>query len=193
MSYDLIENSQQYPIALRPEDFTYFLRAAEIHRITDRITPQASKELRQAGITDSAHMVYRRRIKQLEKMQISSTKGMWMLHIGLDTIIQLYIFEHRTTTLQLINTLQLLPRLNGLVFDNGNGVLFILTPNEIAVDVLSFIRKLIVQNNLNVLIITKPAWQASSGFGYPVNLDNYNFDEKGWKWERTTLPNIRGK
>jgi DNA-binding CsgD family transcriptional regulator len=193
MSYALIENSQEYPIALRPEDFTYFLRAADIHRITDRITPQASKELRQAGITDSAHMVYRRRIKQLEKMQIGSTKGMWMLHIGLDTIIQLYIFEHRTTTLQIINTLQLLPRLNGLVFDNGYGVLFILTPNEIAVDVLSFIRKLILQNNLNVLIITKPAWQASSGFGYPVNLNNYNFNEKGWKWERTTLPNIRGK
>lgn len=190
MSYNLLENSQQYPIALRPEDFTYFLRATDIHLITDRITPKASKELRQAGITDTAHMVYRRRIKQLEKMQVSSTKGMWMLHIGLDTIIQLYIFEHRTTTLQLINTLQLLPRLNGLMFDNGYGVLFILTPNEVAVDVLLFLRKLIVQNDLNVLMVTKPAWQASSGLSTPIQSINYEFERKRWKWERTTLPFI---
>ena len=193
MSYELLNKTQKYPLALRPEDFTYFLRAADIHQITDRIAPQASKELRQAGIPDTAHMIYRRRIKQLEKMNISSTKGMWMLHIGLDTIIQIYIFENRNTTMQLINALQILPRLNGLVFDNGNGLLFILIPNQLAVDLLSFFRKLFAQNELKVIMIPKPAWQASTGFGYPVQEKNYDFREKEWKWERTTLPSRSGK
>jgi hypothetical protein len=188
MSYEMLENNKQFPLPLRPEDFTYFLRAADVHQITDRIISQPSKELREAGITETAHMVYRRRIRFLEKKNVSSVKGMWMMHLGLNTIIQIYLFEDRETTLHLLEGLQLFPQLNALILENGNGVIFLYVPTPLAVDILSFLRKIFATKDLNALVITKPTWQSSSGFDYPVQSKNYDFERKEWKWERSTLP-----
>ncbi len=188
MSYDLLKNSEKYPIELRKEDFTYFLRAADIHQITDRVTPQASKELRQAGISETAHMIYRRRIKQLEKMNVSYVKGMFPLHLGLDSVIQIYIKEVKAVTEQVQRSLSVFPNLNGINFDNGYGMIFLYIPNDSAVEVLSGIRKLISQHDIDTIIETKPSWQSISGFEYPVQSQNYDFEKREWKWERTTLP-----
>ncbi len=190
MSYSLLENTKKYPVALRHEDFTYFLRAADIHQITDRITPQASKELRQAGISDTAHMVYRRRIKQLEQLKVSQVKGMFPLHLGLDSVIQIYINESRTTTEQIQKSLSIFPNINGLNFDNGNGMIFLYIPNNSAVEVLSEIRKLLLKYDINSIIETKPSWQSITGFEYPVKLQNYDLEKREWKWEQNTLPKL---
>ncbi len=193
MSYELLKNSQRFPITLRPEDFTYFLRAADIHQITDRITPQASKELRQAGISETAHMVYRRRIRQLEKMSVSQVQGMFIMHIGLDTILQIYIYESRLITEQVIKALSVFPNIDGLVFSNGNGLLILSIPNQTAVDMISTLRKIFAKNEIDGVIEAKPTWQSWSGFESPVKLQNYNLDKKEWEWERTTLPKISAK
>jgi DNA-binding MarR family transcriptional regulator len=188
MTYELLEDEQKYPIALRPEDFTYFLRAADIHQITDRVTPQASKELQEAGISPTAHMVYRRRIKQLEKMKVSSVKGMFPLHLGLDSVLQIYVNESRAITEQVQKALSIFPNLNGLNFDNGYGMIFLYIPNPSAVEVVSEIRKLFSMNDIDSTIEAKPSWQSITGFELPVTLGNYDAEKREWKWERTTLP-----
>lgn len=187
MSYELLDNSKEYPIELRPEDFTYFLRAADIHQITDRITAQASKELDQAGISDTAHMIYRRRIKQLEKMNVSHVKGMFPLHLGLDSVIQIYIYESKLVTEQIQKSLSVFPNLNGLNFDNGYGMIFLYVPNNCAVEVLSEIRKMLAIHGINSVIESKPSWQSITGFESPVKLRNYDTKRKEWKWDQSIL------
>ncbi|MFX1565660.1 MAG: MarR family transcriptional regulator [Promethearchaeota archaeon] len=191
MSYDLLETNTQYPITLRPEDFTYFLRAANIHQITDRITAHASKELRIAGIAESAHMVYRRRVRELEKMDVSFIKGMFLMHIGLNTVLQIYINEPKTILEEVSRALSILPSISGLIFENRYGLLFLNIPNRSAVEILAFLRKLFAKQRIDATIEAKPSWQALSGFVYPVDSRNYDFEKRDWKWEQTTLPDLR--
>jgi DNA-binding Lrp family transcriptional regulator len=193
MSYKLLEQSEKYPIALKSEDFTYFLRAADIHQITDRITAQASKEIGRAGVSETAHMVYRRRIKQLEKLKVSQVQGIFLLHIGLDAVIQIYINENRFTVEQIVKGLSVLPHVVGLIFDNGNGHLVLFVPNENAVEIVSTLRKSFATNDIDAIIEVKPTWQSYSGFESPVKQKNYDIEKGEWKWERTTLPAISSK
>lgn len=190
MSYELLDNNKQYPVALRSEDFTYFLRAADIHQITDRITAQPSKELRQAGISETAHMVYRRRIKRLEKLNVSHVQGLFLMHIGLDAVLQIYVNEPRAMVEQVNKALSILPAIYGLIFDNGNGFVSLYVPKYCAVDTLSTLRKIFAKHEINAFIETKPTWQAFSGFESPVKLQNYDIEKREWKWEQTTLPDI---
>jgi hypothetical protein len=193
MSYALLETEKNYPVTLRPEDFTYFLRAANIHQITDRITAQASKELRLAGIAESAHMVYRRRVRELEKKDVSYIKGMFLMHIGLNTVLQIYINEPKTIVEEVNKALSILPSINGLIFENRCGLLFCNIPNWSAVEIFAFIRKLFSDHEINAIIEAKPSWQSLSGFVYPVDSRNYDFEKREWKWEQTTLPDLDGK
>jgi hypothetical protein len=190
MSYELLEQSEKYPIALKSEDFTYFLRAADIHQVTDRISAQASKELQRAGVSKTAHMVYRRRIKQLEKLKVSQIQGVFLLHIGLDTVIQMYIRENRFMVEQVVRGLSVLPNMVGQIFENGNGHLALSVPNQNAVEILSVLRRSFAKNDVDAIIEAKPKWQYASGFESPVKQKNYNVEKREWKWERTTLPVI---
>ncbi|MFX1510047.1 MAG: hypothetical protein ACFFBR_07065 [Promethearchaeota archaeon] len=190
MSYELLETNQDYPISLRPEDFTYFLRAADIHQLTDRITSPVSEEIRQAGISETAHMIYRRRIRQLEKMNVSHLQGLVLLHIGLDTAIQLYVKETKSITILLAKALSVLPNMRALIFENGNGLIVLFIPNHSAVETLSILRETFVKNEINVNIEVKPTWQTASGFESPISHQNYDFKKREWKWERTFLPEL---
>ncbi len=189
-SYEQLNDNQNFPIQLRSEDFIYFLRAADIHQITDRITAQPSKELRQAGISPSAHMVYRRRVKQLEKLNISHVKGMFLMHIGLDTVLQIYLYEPREITKQIILALSRFPNLNGLILENGHGIIFLYIPNHSAIETLSTLRKTFGRLEMNVTIEVKPTWQSISGLEFPVKSKNYDFNKGKWKWDQNTLPQL---
>jgi DNA-binding Lrp family transcriptional regulator len=187
-SYDLLTDHQTFPIKLRQEDFTYFGRSSELYRITDGVTSRPSQEVRKAGLLETAHMRYRRRVKKLEKQKISTTGGFWLQHINLNTTIHILIFESREITEQIMRALQLFPLMNGRIIENGNGYVLIYIPNKNAVDTLSTIRETIIEMELNAHININPAWQTLTDFEPPLNPSNYDFINSEWKWDSNTLP-----
>lgn len=188
-SYDLLLNDQQtFPIKLRQEDFTYFRRSSEIFRTTERVTPRPSQEVRKAGLLETTHMSYRRRVQKLENQQISIMGGFWLQHINLDTMVHLLIFEPWETSEQIMRALQLFPFINGRILENGNGYVLIQIPNQNAVDTLSTLRETIVGMGIDVHISINPAWQTLTDFEPPLRSSNYDFKNSEWKWDAHTLP-----
>lgn len=187
-SHDLLSDHQTFPIKLRQEDFTYFGRSSEIFRSTERVTPRSSQEVRKAGLRETTHMRYRRRVQKLEKKQISIAGGFWLQHINLDTMIHLLVFEPRDTTERIMRTLQLFPFISGRIIENGNGYFHIYVPNQSAVDTLSIIRETIIRMGLDVHFSINPAWQTLTDFEPPLRQSNYDFIDSEWKWEPQTLP-----
>lgn len=188
-SYDLLLKDQQtFPIKLRQEDFTYFRRSSEIFRTTERVTPRPSQEVRKAGLLETTHMRYRRRVQKLENQQISIMGGFWLQHINLDTMVHLLIFEHWETSEQIMRALQLFPFINGRILENGNGYVLMQIPNQNAVDTLSTLRETIVEMGLDAHISINPAWQTLTDFEPPLRSSNYDFKNHEWKWEAQTLP-----
>ncbi len=188
-SYDLLlKDHQIFPIKLRQEDFTYFRRSSEIFRTTERVTPKPSQEVRKAGLLETTHMRYRRRVQKLENQKISIMGGFWLQHINLDTMVHLLIFEPWETSEQIMRALQLFPFINGRILENGNGYVLIQIPNQSAVDTLSTLRETIVGMGLDAHISINPAWQTLTDFEPPLRSSNYDFKNSEWKWETHTLP-----
>ncbi len=187
-SFDLLADQKTFPIKLRQEDFTYFGRSSEIFRTTDRVTPRPSQEVRKAGLIETTHMRYRRRVQKLEKQQISITGGFWLQHINLDTIVHLLVFEPKDTTEKIMRILQLFPFISGRIIENGNGYFHIYIPNQSAVDTLSTMKETIIRMGLDAHISINPAWQTLTDFEPPLSFSNYDFINCEWKWGPNTLP-----
>ncbi len=187
-SYDLLKQHQTFPIKLRQEDFTYFGRSSEMFRTTERVTPRPSQEVRKAGLLETSHMRYRRRVQKLEKQQIGIPGNFWLQHIDLNTTIHLLIFEPKETTESIMRALQLFPLISGRIVENGNGHVHICVPNQSAVDTLSTMRETIIEMGLNAHISINPAWQTLTDFEPPLNSSNYDFINGKWKWGPHTLP-----
>jgi hypothetical protein len=187
-SYDFLTDHHKFPIKLRIEDFTYFKRSSEIFRTTERVTPRPSQEIRRAGLQETTHMRYRRRVQKLEKLKISMTRGFWVQHIDLNTMVHLLIFEPRETTEQIMRAAQLFPYVNGRIIENGNGFLLIYVPSQSAVDTLSTLREVILEKGINAHININPAWRTLTDFNTPLNSSNYDFINNEWKWGSNTLP-----
>jgi hypothetical protein len=179
------QGSNQKPIALCSEDFIYFRRLIDIVFVTDRISPKISQEIRNAGLSESA---YRRRVQILEENNISKLGRLWLLHIGLDTVIHFLVFESQEITTNFIRALQSFPYLSGSVFETNSGRFSLMVPNSQAVEVLSFLRKLSTEFKLNLLVEAKPYWKAATGLQFPIKEDNYNFVNKTWKWDDSSVP-----
>ncbi len=192
-SYNLLQSTQKFPVQLNPEDFIYFRRDHRIILSTDRVAAQPSLEARYAGLADSAHMKFRRQIKKLEKNNVSKLQGLILYHVGLDTVIQIYIFEPREITIQVLQSLHILPNISGVILENGNGYVFLYVPNHNAVDVLSTLQKIFSNQEINVAFQVKPTWQAMTGFESPIQPKYYDFDAKKWVWTENTLPKIKSK
>jgi hypothetical protein len=186
-SYDLLKHHQTFPIKLRQEDFTYFGRSY-IFRATEGVTPRPSQEVRKAGLLETSHMRYRRRVQKLEKQQIGIPGSFWLQHINLNTLVHLLIFEPKETTESIMRTLQLFPFISGRILENGNGYVHICVPNQNAVDILSTMKETIVGMGLNAHISINPAWQTLTDFKTPLNSSNYDFVNGEWKWGPHTLP-----
>jgi DNA-binding Lrp family transcriptional regulator len=182
--------TKTFPIKLRIEDFTYFKRFLDIIQLTDRVSAQPSREAREAGLTETEHMRYRRRVQKLEKLNISSSRGYWLHHIGLNTTIHILIRDLSEITAPIISSLQYFPCINGVVFENETASIFLYVPNHITVDTLSTLRKIFARNDLNAVIDAKPAWQSLTGFRSPMTSMNYDFQKGKWKWDNNALPKI---
>ncbi len=180
-SYDLLKNNQTFPIKLRQEDFTYFGRSY-MFRATERVTPRPSHEVRKAGLLETSHMRYRRRVQKLEKQQIGIPGSFWLQHINLNTTIHLLIFEPKETTESIMRALQLFPFISGRIVENGNGYVHICVPNQSAVDTFSTMRETIIEMGLNAHISINPALQTLTDLITPLNSSNYNFINGQWKW-----------
>ncbi|MFW9831568.1 MAG: hypothetical protein ACFFD8_07320, partial [Candidatus Thorarchaeota archaeon] len=148
---------------------------------------QSSQELREAGISETAHMKYRRRVKKLEKMQISKPLGTVLLHIGLNTVFHIMVFEPREITEHIFKALQILPFINGAFLENGNGYCFAYTPNQNAVEVLSVLRKSFAVNEIDAQIRASPSWKSQTGFQSPIISTNYDFKKNEWKWNSPSI------
>lgn len=183
-SFNLLRANSSFPIKLAKADFTYFRRADDIVQITDRVSSQYSREILEAGISETAHMRYRRRVRTLEKQGISRIQGVKLLHIGLNCVVKIYLFELQEITESVVQTLLLLPHINAIILENGNGIIFAFIPNEWAVDLLSTLRKLFAENEINASLDVKPAWQSYRGFQSPLNPTLYDFNTGNWKWEQ---------
>lgn len=179
-SYD----SDRDSITLRREDFIYFRRLIDVVFITDRISPQLSQDIRKAGLSESA---YRRRVQYLEDENISKLGRLWLLHIGLDTVIEVLLFEPTEITTNLIRALHKFPYITGSIYEKGNGRIRLFIPNLQAVEVLSFLRKLGVEFELDMLLEAQPFWKAVTGLQFPIKESNYDFDNIRWKWNEATL------
>ncbi len=193
-SYDLIEKSTRFPLKLQPEDFTYFFRATDAIYATQRFSSRTAEELRKAGLKPTEHMRYRRRIKKLENWGISEIRGYFLYIIGLNSAIQIIISEPREITRDLFQKLQLLPFIVGRILDEGSGCANILLPNEVVVDIYSFLRKLFSNEKLNVRFSLKPAWQLYVGGPGPLLISDYNFETGRWLWineEMTRIENLK--
>ena len=177
-------HEKQKPFELRPEDFIYFRRAIDIVFATDRVSPQLSQEIRDAGFSES---VYRRRVQKLEEQNISKLGGLWLLHIGLDTAIQIFLFESRDTSKAFIHAICGFPNISGALYERENGRVRMLMPNLQAVEVLSFLRKLAVELELNLLVEAKPFWKSVTGLEYPIKESNYDYSTGTWKWDDSIL------
>ncbi|MDO8056983.1 MAG: hypothetical protein Q6361_09000, partial [Candidatus Hermodarchaeota archaeon] len=185
VSYFLYSHdSDQEPITLRPEDFIYFRRLTDIVFITDRISPQLSQDIRKAGLSKSA---YRRRVQYLEDENISKLSRLWLLHIGLDTVIEVLLFEPTETTTNLIRALYKFPYITGSIYEKGNGRIRLFIPKLQAVEVLSFLRKLGVELELDMLIEAQPFWKAVTGLQSPIKESNYDFVNGRWIWNEANL------
>ncbi len=191
-SYDLLKQSD-FPLKLQIEDFTYFRRTFDNILLTNRVTSQSSQELRTLGISESMHMRYRRRIKKLERLQISKNNGIILHHVGLNTALLIRIFEPRTVTDYVLKTLHLLPYQNAVVLENGYAYVFAHVTNSQAVDVLSTLRKTFAKNEINASLEARPVWQSYSGLETPVLPKNYDFELGAWKWDDNTLPKLKSK
>jgi hypothetical protein len=181
-SYE-IENRK--PFKLHPEDFIYLRRAIDIVFTTDRIAPQVSQEIRSAGLSES---VYRRRVQKLDEQNISKLGRLWLLHIGLDTVVQLFLFTPLDEAMNFTRALFNFPYLTGSIYEKENAKLRVFVPNLQAVEVLSFLRKLSLELELNVLIEAKPYWRVATGFQDPIKENNYDFTLNAWKWDELSLP-----
>jgi hypothetical protein len=102
----------------------------------------------------------------------------------------MYIKENRIIVEQVARALSVLPNIRGVIFDDSCGLLLLFIPNQNAVEILSALRKSMVNNDISASIEAKPTWQSYSGFESPVNSKNYDIKKREWKWERTTLPTI---
>jgi DNA-binding Lrp family transcriptional regulator len=189
-SYDLIEKSTRFPIKLNSEDFTYFLRATDAIYATQRFSSRTAEELRKAGLKPTEHMRYRRRIKKLENWGISEIRGYFLYIIGLNSAIQMIIYEPREITKDLFQKLQLLPFIVGRILDEGSGCANLLLPNEVVVDVYSFLRKLFAREKYNVRFSLKPAWQLYVGGPGPLLISDYNLETGRWIWIDEEIPRI---
>ncbi|MFX0169316.1 MAG: hypothetical protein ACFE89_08195 [Candidatus Hodarchaeota archaeon] len=185
-TYDY-DTARENIFELRVEDFIYFRRAIDIVFTTDRISPQLSQEIRNAGLSDSA---YRRRVQKLEEQDISTIGRLWLLHIGLDTVIQLLLFEPIETVTSFIQAMRTFPYITGSIYERGNGRLRVFVPNLQAVEVLSFLQKLAIDLEMGVLIEAQPFWKAVTGLQDPVKESNYDFNVGTWKWDEASLPKI---
>ena len=185
-SYDILKDHQTFPLKLRQEDFTYFGRSY-MFRATERVVPRPSQEVRKAGLLETSHMRYRRRVQKLEEQQISIPGSFWLQHLNLNTTIHLLIFEPMETTELIMRALQLFPFINGRVVENGNGYVHICVPNQNAVDTLSTMRETIIEMGLNAYISINPTWQTLTDLKTPLNSSNYDFLNGMWKWEPLTL------
>jgi hypothetical protein len=185
-SYNYEQENQQR-LKLRPEDFIYFRRAIDTVFTTDRISPQLSKEIRETGLPDSA---YRRRVQTLEELRISRLGRLWLLHIGLDTAIQLLFLNPQEMTTNFIQSLSIFPFISGAKYEHGNGRLRLFVPKLQGVEVLSFLQKLSIENELDILIEAKPCWKTATGLHYPLKETNYDFDSGEWKWDEKFLPKL---
>ena len=174
-------------IDLRTEDFIYFRRAIDTVFVSDRVSPQLSQEIREANLSDSA---YRRRVQDLEEWNVSVLGRLWLLHIGLNTVIQLLLFEPKETISHFIQALKYFPSITGAVYEGEGARLRIFVPNPQAVEVLSFIRKLTVEQEFAALVEAQPFWKAVTGLQYPVNEANYDFNARSWKWSKSSLPEV---
>ncbi len=183
-SFDLLRANSSFPIKLAKEDFTYFRRADDIVQITDRVSSQSSKEILEAGISDTGHMRYRRRVRTLEKQGISRFQGVKLLHIGLNCVLKIYLFELKEITESTVRSLLLLPHINAIILENGNGIIFVYIPNECAADILSTLRKVFAKNEISASFDVKPAWQSYTGFQSPLNPSLYDFNKGNWKWDQ---------
>ncbi len=192
-SYNFLQNTQKFPIQLNPEDFVYFKRDHRIILSTDRVTAQPSLEARSAGLAETAHMKFRRQIRKLEKNNVSRLQGLILYHVGLNTVIQIYIFEPRDITIQVLQSLHTLPNISGVILENGNGFVFLYVPNHSAVDVLSMLQKIFSNQEIDVAFQVKPSWQGMTGFESPIQPKYYDFDAKKWIWTENTLPKIQVK
>jgi len=189
-SYDSI-GLKEFPIRLQLEDFAYIRRTFDSILLTERIASQPSQELRDLGIPETMHMRYRRRIRKLERLKISKNNGITLFHIGLDTVLKIYINESRMVSEQVLGVLSLLPYLNGIVLENGHAYVFAYVTNSNAVDTLSTLQKTFAKNEIEASIEARPAWQSFTGFETPVSPKNYDFAKGEWKWDECTLPKIR--
>jgi hypothetical protein len=179
-SYSFAWNSKK-PFKLQIEDFIYFRRALDTVFTTDHASPKLSQEIRDSGISESA---YRRRVAILEEKKISRLGRLWLLHIGLDTVIQLFLFEDKETITKFVRALTHFPRVAGAVYTRENARLRVFVPNLQAVEVLSFLRKITAELEMNILIEAIPYWKAATGLQLPIREDNYDFKAGAWTWNK---------
>jgi DNA-binding Lrp family transcriptional regulator len=187
-SYKLAETRSDFPLELNPEDFAYFRRATEIASMTNRIISRSSEEAREAGLTETKHMRYRRRISRLEELGVSALRGFSLLHVDLNTNIEIILLSSRERTEQFLKEIQLLPYLSCFIFDDGMAEIVLHTPNSVSIDIYSSLSKILAENDYDAIVSARPAWQAFVGFPSPIVEENYNFEKGEWVWDRDLLP-----
>jgi DNA-binding Lrp family transcriptional regulator len=182
-------NEYKKAVKLRPEDFIFMQRASDAFQVTSRGQFYEAEEARKAGSRDLA---YRRRVAYLQRNKvISPPLGIGIFHIGLNAQVSLLIKSSPDEAQKILRALQLLPRVSGTIFNDGNMTVTLLLPKEAAVSVEASLRKSLTEYGREVNTGIKPAWEASGWMiRPPVISENYDFEKGAWIWVKDTLPAI---
>jgi len=188
--YKLSSPNLKKRVKIRPEDFIYMQRASDAYLATRHLKFYESHELKKAGYKESEHMAYRRRVKYLKKIElISPPLGLGLLHIGLNSIINLHLETPRERTRSIFRALQLFPHISCRIFEDGTGVATLPVPSAKAVQIKTALNKLFSTLDVSAIISMRPAWQ-SYGWTGPstISLVNFDIDNNKWIWTKDTLP-----
>jgi len=179
-------------IELRPEDFVYMQRAVGTFLLTDRVASTEAREARLAGFRESEHMAYRRRVQQLERIKLlCPAVGVAVFNVGLDAIINVLMEGSYEESIRVLAALQLLPHVDGVIYDDGSASAALLVPKPAAVVVETSLQDLLTDSGISAKTIVKPAWEAyGRSLGSAADSRNYDFERGDWLWTKDTLPEI---
>jgi DNA-binding Lrp family transcriptional regulator len=188
--YKLASPNLKKRIKIRREDFIYMQRASDAYLATRHLKFYESHELKKAGYKESEHMAYRRRVKYLKKIKlISPPLGLGLLHVGLNSILNLHLETPREKTRSIFTALQLLPHISCRIFEDGTGVATLPVPSANAVQLKTSLGDLFSTLDISAIISMRPAWK-SYGWTGPstISIANFDIDNNKWIWTKDTLP-----
>jgi hypothetical protein len=185
--------SKNKTMKLQPEDFVYMSRATDAFLATDKAKFYEAYEARLAGFEDSRHMTYRRRIQFLEEQDLLSPPiGLGIIHMGLNSSINLFLETPLEESVKILSACQLFPRTLGNIHSDGNSTITILVPDVYAIPIHSALNEFFSSQSIPVSTYLLPSWKGSGWLArYPVNSTNYDFEQCKWIWVKDSLPFIK--